>query len=224
MAKKNNLKLIKIPKKNEKLSEFVGVILGDGNITKLYNPDKKVATYQVRIAGNSIKDYNYIVNYLKPLAENLFGIKTGIHKVKDCNGMYLTLTGKNIVNFFIKIGLKAGDKIKNNIGIPSWIKKDKRFLRACLRGLIDTDGCLYELRPHWPGLFQLNFKNFDKKLLSDTRDSLLNLGFKVSRITSNKIYITRKAEIHKFYKEIGSSNDRLLQKHQEFLQYNSPVV
>ena len=69
----SNLAVFKIPKKDERLSELVGVILGDGNVSS-YNSKKGTATYQVRIAGNSIKDFNYIIFYLKPLIENLFKI------------------------------------------------------------------------------------------------------------------------------------------------------
>ncbi len=211
-------KEIKIPKKDKILAELVGTILGDGCVSA-YTANKN-GVYQVRIAGNYIKDYDYIVNYLKPLVENIFNINAHIHKSKYFNGIYLTLIGKNLVRFFNNIGIKSGDKIKNRVGIPIWIKKDKKLLKSCIRGLFDTDGCLYELRPHWPGIFQLSFKNHNKKLLNDARNSLLELGFNVSKVTSNQIYITRKDNVYRFYKEIGSSNNRLLVKFKEFLKLN----
>lgn len=217
------LKSIKIPRKDKRLAELIGVILGDGHIS-YYNPRKKVATYHIRIAGNSIKDSDYFYKYLKPLTEEIFKTESSIHKSNVFNCIYLTITGKRVVEFFIKVGLKPGNKIKNNLGIPFWIRKNKSLLRACIRGLFDTDGCMYELKPNWPGLFQLNFKNYDKRLIKDVREALLKLGFNVSKINHNQLYITRKNDIHKFYKEIGFSNQRLLNKYLEFSSHHSPVV
>ena len=37
-------------------------------------------------------------------------------------------------------GIKPGNKKQNNVGIPNWIFDSKKYLRACIRGLIDTDG------------------------------------------------------------------------------------
>ena len=46
----DNTKQISIPKKDEKLAEFIGMVLGDGNLNA-YKKGKKVRTYMVRIAG-----------------------------------------------------------------------------------------------------------------------------------------------------------------------------
>ena len=46
----DNTKRISIPKKDEKLAEFIGIVLGDGNLNA-YKKGKKVRTYMVRIAG-----------------------------------------------------------------------------------------------------------------------------------------------------------------------------
>ena len=36
--------------------------------------------------------------------------------------------------------MKVGNKKTNNVGIPSWIFNDVKFIQSCIRGLIDTDG------------------------------------------------------------------------------------
>jgi len=86
-------------------------------------------------------------------------------------------------------------------------------LKACLRGLYDTDGSVYELLPHWPGLFQIKLDNRNLVLLEDSRKALLKLGYSVSKIANlhlNKprTYITRKVDVVKYYKEIGFSNPK----------------
>jgi hypothetical protein len=77
---------------------------------------------------------------------------------------------------------------------------------------MDTDGSIYELKLHWPGLFQLTFENRNTTLLRDLRDAFIKLGFTVSKLCGNrleqgtKFYITRKDQIEKYLKEIGFSN------------------
>ena len=90
-------------------------------------------------------------------------------------------------------------------------------MAACVRGLYDTDGSVYELLPHWPGLFQVYFSNRNSTLLKDVRKALLKLGINISKISLQKgvtprIYITKKSEIKKFKETIGFKNDRHLKK------------
>lgn len=52
-------KTIRISKKDEKLAEFIGIVLGDGNIHS-FKKGKKVGVYSIRIAGDSRHDRNYL--------------------------------------------------------------------------------------------------------------------------------------------------------------------
>ena len=207
------LKEVKLPPKSKKLAELVGIILGDGNVHKFIG--KKSTSYMVRIAGDSVKDKEYLINYVKPLCDGLFGIESQVHKHKIHNEMFINLNSKLIVEFFESMGLTCGNKIINQITIPNWISTDSSFLKACIRGLVDTDGSLYELKPHWPGLWQICFTNKNQQLMGDFRDSLIKLGIKCSNIynypdgvKASKVYITKRSELRKFYKEIGFSNPK----------------
>ena len=208
-----NIKVINIPAKDERLAELVGIILGDGNI-HFYQKSRDISHYSLRIAGNYIKDYEYLTKYVANLCEDLFLIKVKFYKQPKTNCLYILLQGRLVIDFLINIGLKSGNKIKSQVTIPKWIWENDNYLKFCVRGLIDTDGCIYEMTPHWPGLFQLNFENRNFTLLKDTRNALIKLGYSPSKICGNrtkngtKFYVSRKAEIKKFYKEIGSSNDR----------------
>jgi len=217
MKTKLNTKQINLPERSEKLAEFVGIVLGDGNIHQyrvFVKGKSKGSNYAVRIAGDSVKDIAYIGGFVPRLIESLFGIKPSIYKQPGKNELFVIVSRKIIVEFLIEMGLKSGNKIKNQTTIPAWIWKNEDYLKACLRGLIDTDGSIYELKPNWPGLFQLTFENWNVTLLRDTRKAFLKLGFKASQISGNrtefgtKFYLTRKDQIAKFYKEIGFSNPR----------------
>ena len=202
---------IKIPEKNEKLAELIGIILGDGNIN-YYKRGKKIGVYQVTIAGDKRLDKDYHLNRVSLLFKELFGVKVKEKISKKNNGRFLVVSSKQLVNFFIENGLKSGDKIKNQVTIPSWIKENPIYLKACIRGLFDTDGCVYELLPHWPGLYQINLSCYNLVLINDVRNGLLSLEINCSKANKNKLYVTKKTELRKFLKQIGFRNSRHLNK------------
>ena len=92
-----SLKNIKIPKNDKKLAEFIGILLGDGNIHS-YKKGKKIGTYMIRIAGDSVKDYKYLTNYVSDLCEDLFDIKTKIYKQKGSNELMVIMHSRLIVD------------------------------------------------------------------------------------------------------------------------------
>lgn len=212
---KGNTKKIKMPRDSIKLAEFFGIMLGDGNShrTCFYKSRKnKRGTYSIKIVGDSRYDRDYLINYVKPLIKELFEIevKQGLFKpkkeeFKSKNAMFLVAYGTELITFLEKKGFKPGNKIKNKLEIPKWIKKNSKFLAVCLRGLYDTDGGIYKLNNQ--NTHQAVFTNFNKILLKDVRDSLIKLRIYPSRITKgNKIYITKKSELKKFLKQIGFRN------------------
>lgn len=201
-------KQIIFPKKDERLAELIGIILGDGNIHIFKG--KKSTSYILRIAGDSNKDKEYLINYVKPLCDSLFELDSKIIKHKSANELFVNVNSKKVVEFLLSVGMCAGNKIMNQVTIPSWIYGENKLLKACIRGLVDTDGSVYELKPHWPGIWQICFTNKNQKLMNDFRNALIKLDIGCSKIYSKigtpKMYITKKSELRKFYKEIGFSN------------------
>ncbi len=183
-------------KKDEKLAEAVGIILGDGN----FYISSRCA--QLDIALNSKE--NYYISYVQELFFQITKIKPSVKFDSKRNCIHLRISKKDVVLALLNsTGLKAGNKIKNKVTIPKWIWKKKSYLRLCIRGLMDTDGSLYYLKPHWPNLLQLSFKSNNKKLLKDTWKAFIELGFTPSKIFGNRFVITRQKEIEKFLKEIN---------------------
>lgn len=210
-----NLKDIKIPEKNEELAELWGILLGDGNIQK--KTGYKIGTYNIKVTGHSILDRDYLLKFVKPLIEKLFDVKIRVYASKVSKALNVVADSRRIVNFFEENGFKAGDKIKNQVGIPIWIKENPKFLAVCLRGLYDTDGCFYRLTNQ--NSYQVHFKNHDMTLLNDVHESLINLGIKPSKIICNQsIVVTKKEEIAKFYKLIGFHNSKHLNKIKSYFE------
>jgi hypothetical protein len=202
-------KEIKIPKKNKELAELWGIMLGDGSLQKLKG--YKLGVYGIDIAGHSVDDREYLLGFVKSLCENLFEASSGIYESKRSNCIHVKVYGKKVVDFFEENGFRAGDKIRNQVTIPDWINVNDNFLASCLRGLYDTDGSFYRLTNQ--DSHQIHFKNLNKTLLNDVRKSLIKLGINPSKIICDKsIVITKKSEIEKFYKVIGFSNPKHLNK------------
>jgi DNA-binding transcriptional regulator WhiA len=118
---------------------------------------------------------------------------------------------------------KAGNKIKNRVSIPQWIWKNDVLLRSCLRGLIDTDGSIYRLKPQWPNLTQLSFKNNNSRLLKDVRKALNELGFHPSKVFGNRVVVTRQNEIGRYFDIIGTNNDTHLTEYGVFLKVKGEI-
>ena len=196
-------------KKNESLAELIGIILGDGGLYK--------STYRVQISFNGIDDIQY-VSYVKDLLTRLFHVFPKEYWEKNREnangtekGMILYYYRKNIFCELISHGIISGNKMKNQISVPNWIKKNKIYKIACLRGLFDTDGSLhlYLKRP----CLRLEFSNASLSLIKDFYEMCITLGIKTQpkiikrkwkskknrRITyTYKVVITAKSHISKF--------------------------
>ena len=141
---------------------------------------------------------------------------------KKENGRYLVMYSKRLVDFFAGIGIPAGNKKKNQSTIPHWVYESDGCLRACLRGLIDTDGSVFLMSRKDPHLLRISFVNNNKTLLEDTRTAFIQLGFHPSIIVHNRqFFISRKGDIQKYLNEIGFAN----KKHLDRIKIlHSPVV
>lgn len=205
------------PHYNEELAEFIGAVLGDGHVCFI-KEGKKKGVYVIRISGDLKKDKEYHL-YLTKIIKKLFNLEA--KEITRKNGRFLDAYSKELVEFFIDMGIHPGNKIKNQSTIPNWILNEKSFLRTCLRGLIDTDGSIHRMSNKDPNLLRINFTNYNSTLLNDARNGLIKLGFTPSKIIIGKMFnLSKQKEIKRYVKEIGFKN----QKHVRRLIKFSPLV
>jgi len=212
---KGSTKVINTPNFSKKLAEAVGIMLGDGSVYV----NKNYGIYQVRIAGNIVNEKPYLIKFIKPLFEKLFGISGRIIRKPQFGTVYIAFDSRELVDFLMQIGVYTSLRKSRN-GIPKWIKLNKGFLVPCLRGLIDTDGSVHRLSNKDPQLIRISFKNSNKVLLEDVKQSFSILAFHPSKIITRQVFLTRKADIKRFAKLIGFSNA----KNKERLDKLSPIV
>lgn len=215
-----NTKKIRIPKKDGDLAELVGVILGDGHLSCVKG--YKIGTYGVIIAGHSELDREYLLNFVKNIIERSFDVNTNVRYDKNRKVMWIYAHGKHLIKFFESIGLNYGNKIENNQGIPDWIIENEKFLKRCVRGLVDTDGSIHRMSNKDPNLLRITFTNNCIKLLEDFNNSLVALGFSPNQ-TRNKVQLSKKKEVSKFVTEIGFKNKKHINRLESF-RANSPIV
>ncbi|MEK6912343.1 MAG: LAGLIDADG family homing endonuclease [Nanoarchaeota archaeon] len=190
------LKKINLPKISEELAEFIGIYLGDGTMT----------TNQIRIVGDARYDVFYF-EYISKMVYHLFGLKTSLIKHKDTNTFLVVVYSKALCEFMNQnFNLKPGDKIRNQSGIPQKIFRNINFAKACLRGLIDTDGSVSR-RGRNGSQFCIQFTSHNKKLLGQVKK--INKRLKIFTFGDETGTGTNKWEnIVKYFQIVGSSNPK----------------
>lgn len=208
-----------VKKTSVELAELIGIILGDGNIWC----DGSKGYYYLRICGDSEKDRDYLLNYVKPLVENLFNVKMFFTKYTGKNEMIIGVGNKDVVHTLNYFGLPAGNKKKNDVGIPNWIFESDEYLKVCIRGLIDTDGCVCPITGRdYPYIwFTSNIEN----LKNTFKKAMDQLGFRTSKWRVHEkrgddTYIGNKEHINKYIQTISFKNKRHLDRLSKF----APIV
>jgi hypothetical protein len=120
------------PSKSPELAEFIGIMLGDGGI----------AEYQATITSNLHEEEDY-AHFIAQQALELFGIGSRLQKRPDHGACSVVLSSRELVLHLQELGLVQGNKVEQQCAIPDWIFKDLELMRGCVRGLMDTDGCVY---------------------------------------------------------------------------------
>ena len=192
-------------KKSKLLAEFVGILLGDGSITP----------YHVNITLSS-EEKQYI-GYVQKIIKELFDVVPKIRRHKHSKAIDIIVNRRLLVDFCQKFGFKMGNKVKNQVDIPEWIKKNQIFSCECVRGLVDTDGCFFKhsyiVGKKKYSYLKIAFTSASYPLTTSVAKILINFGFSV-RISKNQrdVRIDSVQYVQKYIKEIGTHNHKHLQK------------
>ena len=180
--------------KNKRFAELIGIILGDGN---LYNN-------MLRITLS--KNERAYLDYVKSLVYDLFGVIPGEYFSQRSNTITLSVYNKNLSELLMKNGIKRGNKVKNQVGIPNWIKNNSSYALNCLKGLIDTDGCAYTCKRDKKNY--IKFTNHSKNLINDVLEISKNHGFEFKSAGKYNICLYKEESIAKYLKKVGFSNEK----------------
>lgn len=194
---------IRRPRNSQALAEFLGILIGDGHLSP----------YWMSVTTNSETDREH-AEFVQKMIWLLFGLRARIRKEKGQNALTVVVTAKNLVDFLHKKGMPKGNKLADNLCVPAWIKKSKSYKKSFLRGLFDTDGSVYQdfrtiKNKRYQGVCLL-FSSASESLRKDVREilSALNYGPTGGVGTHRSIYLRKRANIVRYFKEIGTNNPK----------------
>ena len=157
---------LKTLSKNKKLQAYViGLSIGDGNLS---NPNGRAVRLRITCDKNYpllLKEVMHSIQKLLP--QN----KVSIIKRKGC---FDVSCYSNQWEKILEWKAKGGSKIKQNVRIPDWIKKEKAYIKECLRGLFQTDGSIYKDRKYT----MVNFVTEIPILAKDVVKMIQAIGYK----------------------------------------------
>lgn len=214
LARRNNThdifttKTILEPAQDEHLAEFVGILIGDGSLTE----------YQVAIASNTTTDSEYII-FVARLIKRLFGIAPRISIRSDINCTMIVASSIKMVEFLTHIGVLQGNKLAQGLDIPSWIQDDQKYANACIRGIFDTDGSIFQETHVIKGRIysypRMSFVSMSENLISTINTVLIDLGF-YPKIRKNRVNLESQSDINRYFDIIGTSNPKHFNRFSKF--------
>ncbi|MFA5023505.1 MAG: LAGLIDADG family homing endonuclease [Patescibacteria group bacterium] len=202
--KKSHRKLIKVPQESTRLAELMGIEFGDGGIGN---------SWQMVVTLNAEKDAEYAL-YVEKIMYNLFGVKIRFRK-RGKRTLQIISSSTSLVDFLVKKGAARGNKVKQNFDIPSWVRKNKNYEKAFVRGLVDTDGGLYVHRHVIKGINYRNigfcFTSFSRNLLYSVSDIFRKFGVEPHiAARGSRICLYSESAIKKYLRIFGSNNPRVI--------------
>ncbi len=124
---------------NHEVCEFIGAFIGDGYLS-ISKVNQKT---QIGIIGQQPHDEEYLTNHLYSIIERNFPFtKPHIYYRKDENTVRIHVYNKVLGEFLCSLGFKPGLKSRT-VKIPERIIGNEDFLNATVRGIFDSDGCIF---------------------------------------------------------------------------------
>jgi len=205
MSPRTKPKSVSLIKPSVELAEIMGIMLGDGNIYK--------KQYAIRVCGNAKEDKIYLIEHVKKLFDSVFGIIPREYYLKSQNELILYAYSKFIATNLMHYGLVSGNKKKKGAKIPEWIMNDEKYTSACIRGLFDTDGTVFQQR----GNLKIELASGIPSLQKTFYESMKRVGFHKNWSTPNSSNVSRyglysKNDVNKFIDEIGFKNIKHINK------------
>lgn len=198
----------KEPEFSEELAEFVGIMLGDGGMSD----------HQFTVTLNRVTDGRYF-GFVEKLIKGLFDVSVTFYAHKKSLAQRVVVSRVALVRYLVRVvGLHEGSKVRQQVDIPFWVKENKHYSIACLRGLIDTDGCIilhqYLSKGKRYCYKKIGFTSRSYPLLQSASAILLILGIK-HRIMKNSwdIRIEAKEEVKKYFQVVGTHNPKHLKRY-----------
>lgn len=204
------LKIIRKPRHSLALAELLGIFIGDGHLSE----------YQASVVTGLKTDSKHAY-YIATLMKKIFKVSVSIKKRPAYGAIIIVSSSKNVVELLAVYGMPKGNKLSNDLKIPLWIFRSASYIKMFIRGLFDTDGCVFLDRHNIKGKkyshLGWTITSAADTLLSDVFDGLVSLGYRPTCSSKqNSVYLRRQSEVRRYFQEIGTSNDKHLRRFEKF--------
>lgn len=197
------------PVYSEDLAELTGIMIGDGGITD----------YQVCVALSLLVDLDYST-YVVSLFHRLFGITPHVTDRDTSNCRTLVVSSIELVEFLMCLGLPKGNKVRQQHDIPAWVRGKRDYEIACIRGIFDTDGCIFQERHGIKDKLycysRMSFVTASQPLRESIFQILTDLGFNPKMRNERSVNLEKASDINRYFRLIGSSNPKHIQRFHNF--------
>jgi hypothetical protein len=177
--------------KCSRTAELIGIILGDGHLSKKINNCLCITLHN---------EEQELISHTTQLCKNVIDKEPRKYNLKGSKAVQLKINSKEVVEELLELGLKTGNKVDNQVNTPHWVKDEEKYQKACLRGLIDTDGSIYTQSTDKRTIIQ--FKNRSQPLLRDFKEMCKNLGIEPSNAGKFSVQVAAQIEVSRFIEKI----------------------
>lgn len=206
--------VIRTPRPSKELAEFIGILIGDGGVTD----------HQVTVSLGSVVDAEY-VPYVRNLASKLFRVEPSIRTRKNENCTNIVLSSTILVKYLAHHGLLPGNKLRNGLDVPEWIRFNSGYSEACFRGMFDTDGCIFAERHFINGREyiypRMSLVSASQRLLESAYDILVTSGF-TPKLRYRRVNLERFPDIDRYFKMVGTGNPKHLRRWNSLGEVSEP--
>ncbi len=202
-------KTILTPVHSEDLAEFIGIMLGDGCIRN---------QWQVGVSFNQHGDRPY-AEFIWKMIKRLFGLEAA-YSIRS-SSVDLVVSSTALVAFLQERGFPKGSKRETLTAVPSWVQDTQNIRIVCLRGLMDTDGCVFRHR------YRVNGKEYSYPKLAFASASPCLVQFVVKSFQmldlpayvhqqGQRVFVYSRKAVVRYFEIVGTHNPRYRQRFEEY--------
>jgi hypothetical protein len=214
--------MITLPKKwSAELAEESGWHIGDGSMN-FYNGR---GLYQLR--GHIQDDREHYIKRIKPLFKKTYDLDISLRNMPSTGVFGFQLWNNDLVNFkHKKLLMPIGKKL--DYAIPKKFKENFQLKTSFLRGLFDTDGCIYIEKKRGKPYPRADIKISCEKVSKDVLEMCLSLGIRTTRYvwkrkeknwrTIYEITIRGTTMVNKWMEIVQPANSKHVNKWRDFIK------
>lgn len=136
----------------------------------------------------------------------LFGLTSTARQLKNSKAIQLQVNSTELISFLKENAFVIGDKIKNKEELPRWIFEKNEYMYGALRGLLDTDGGIYQKQKNYKRAI-VEFQTESPHIRTNIYEMLRKIGFNPSKSDVN-VRVQNQAEVRRFLSLVGCANPK----------------